>query len=402
MPRILIVTDGPPAADIATTNLMTRDGHEWEVADAFKANSVMHSWRPHVVVADITAPDTDVAAFIAKIRDDESAEGQAPLIVLAPELSLSQRVAVLRAGAKECIVKPVSPPELMRHIAKLLKQVNVEEIKEKPALGRIVAVYGAKGGAGATTVAVNTAFALQRLTGERICLFDANFQFGDHRIFLDLVMSQASIEDIIAAGVSGESVLANLIHHTGNVDLLLAPRTPEYADLVTPEAASAILEQLRSRFDYVVVDVERHLGERALQLLDLADVVCLVTTSDLPALKNMRLILDMLRELGFDAERLRLLLNHSGAATGINSGEVETSLGRKIDYRISNDDQGEREAINAGRPTMLSRPDSHLGLEFTHLAKSLRDLAPIVRTSTFKQTAEPRSKEVEPFVWPQD
>ena len=117
----------------------------------------------------------------------------------------------------------------------------------RPPLGRILAFYGAKGGVGTTTIAINSAIALHRELGRRVALVDGNLQFGDHRVFLDLGLDRKSIVDVVSAPTIDIDLMKNvLVRHDSGIDLLLAPPSPETAELVTQDDLPQILDQLRS------------------------------------------------------------------------------------------------------------------------------------------------------------
>lgn len=386
MSRILITGNNEAIDREDVTSVLIAEKHEWRVIDVPTAPNLLRSWRPDAVIVDVPGAEIfDGAGIVAALRAGEAPGSRAIVIVLSFDETPEARVAALQAGADVYLKKPINPFEFRARLIGLLGQrpAPAKAVAERAGDGKIVTFYGAKGGAGATTVAINTAIALRRKTNGRICLIDGNFQFGDHRVFLDFGNDRPGIDNIVAEGIEPENILQNLVHHETEIDLLLAPKSPELADLIGPDAVTAILEQLRRRFDYVVIDIERHVDERALRILDLSDMVCLVMTADLPCLKNMRLALEMLRGLDFAEDRIRLLLNREGAFTGINAREVETALGRRIDYAIANDFRSEIAAVNSGKPTMVARPDSPLGLGFTRLAEAIIDPKPAERVGAF-------------------
>ena len=119
--------------------------------------------------------------------------------------------------------------------------------------GRVVAFYGAKGGVGTTTLAINTAIAAQRDLKRSVCLVDANLQFGDHRVFLDLGPDSRSIVDAVSAGIVDLDMLRQaVVRHETGVELLLAPASPEQAELVSQQQHHLlkVVEMLRSVYDW--------------------------------------------------------------------------------------------------------------------------------------------------------
>src|SRR5439155_3452102 len=159
-----------------------------------------------------------------------------------------------------------------------------------------------------------------------------------------------------------------LVRHDSGVDLLLAPPSPETAELVTHDDLPQILEHLRTLYDYVVVDIDKRLDEVNLRVLDAADTIFVVMTADLSCLKNVRLVLETIGHLGYEQEKLHLVLNRSNAFTGINVKNAESALKRTIEHQVVNEYRGAISALNSGAPFMFTKADSLLGrslLDFT-------------------------------------
>jgi pilus assembly protein CpaE len=295
---------------------------------------------------------------------------------------VEQRVKGLRAGADDDIVKPFHPLELIARI-KALRARSGEGGQDKPGaeratLGQLYCFYGAKGGVGTTTIAINTAIALASRLKRRVALADANLQFGDMRVFLDLGLETPSIVNAITEPDLDAELLKRLVtHHHAGVDLLLAPPNPESADIVVerqrtdPGSLSRILSLLRRAYDYTIVDMAKSIDDFNLQLFDEADVIFVVMTADLSCLKNVRLVLETMDSLGYERSKIQLVLNRSNAYTGINIDNAESALGRRIDHQVINEYRGAISALNTGEPFMSSRPDGPLGQSVSKFARDV-------------------------------
>ena len=224
----------------------------------------------------------------------------------------------------------------------------------------------------ATTISINTAIALHTELDRKVALVDAVLQFGDHRVFLDLGNDRKSVTDLMNAPVIDAELLKSvMVKHDSGVDLLLAPTSPEEADLVNPENLAGVLAMLRTMYDYVIVDVDKRLGDLVLSILDHADEVHIVMTADLSCLKNVRLVLEALRKVGFDPKRLKLALNRSNAFTVISVGAAESALKREFETKITNEYRVAISAQNTGSPFSYSKPDSPLSREIIELAHAI-------------------------------
>ena len=336
------------------------------------------------VLSYLTAlPSRDLVRAAPQQLRAAAAEGRrVPIIMLTAEADVEQRVRGLRAGADDDIVKPFHPLELIARIKALLARsggtAKPKAGTEAPTLARLCSFYGAKGGVGTTTLAINTAIALASRQRRRTALLDANLQFGDERVFLDLGLDSSSIVNAISEpDLDAELLKKLMVTHRSGIDLLLAPPNPEQADIVVerqrtePGTLTNILHLLRRAYDYTIVDTGRTIDDFTLQLFDESDVIFVVMTADLSCLKNVRLVLETMDSLGFERSKVQLVLNRSNAYTGINVDNAESALGRKIDYQIMNEYRGAISALNSGEPFMSSRPDGPLGQNVSKFAQEL-------------------------------
>lgn len=381
--KVLVVDDDLNIQRVLVFTLK-QEGYEVHVASDGQAGVEMAAGvEPDLILMDVAMPKLDGYAATQQIREAEADGRRVPIIMLTAEADVEQRVRGLRAGADDDIVKPFHPLELIARIKALLSRSGGGGQAPRPgtdraALGRLCCFYGAKGGVGTTTIAINTAIALAGALKRRTALVDANLQFGDMRVFLDLGLDQSSIVNAISEPDLDADLLKKLMvpHHSG-IELLLAPPNPESADLVverqrlTPGALTHILGLLRKAYDYTLVDMAKSIDDFNLQLFDEADVIFVVMTADLSCLKNVRLVLETMGSLGYERSKIQLVLNRSNAYTGINVDNAESALGRKIDYQVINEYRGAISALNSGEPFMSSRPDGPLGLSVAKFATEM-------------------------------
>ena len=373
MPAKILIVDDDPNVQRLLTYTVRQEGYEVitanDGAEAFRTWSAEH---PDLVLLDVMLPKLDGYQVATKIRAEEGGR-HVPIIMLTAEKEVEQKVRGLRAGADDYLVKPFHPQELLARIKSLLVRFAPKDVQVgRPPLGRVLAFYGAKGGVGTTTIAINAAIALHRELGRRVALVDGNLQFGDHRVFLDLGLDRKSIVDVVSAPSIDVDLLKHvLVRHDSGVDLLLAPPSPETAELVTQDDLPQILEQLRTLYDYVLIDIDKRLDEVNLRVLDTADMIFVVMTADLSCLKNVRLVLETISHLGYEQEKVRLVLNRSNAFTGINVKNAEGALKRTIEHQIVNEYRGAISALNSGAPFMFTKADSLLGRSLLDFTRSI-------------------------------
>jgi pilus assembly protein CpaE len=370
MAKILVVDDDPNVQRLLQYTLK-QEGFDVVVAsDGAEGFRLWDDESPTVILLDVLLPKLDGYQVATKIRQAEGTERHVPIIMLTAERENEQRVRALRAGADDYLIKPFHPAELMARMRSLMARFAPRDgLVGRPPMGRIHAFYGAKGGVGTTTIAINSAIALHRELGRKVCLVDGNLQFGDHRVFLDLGLDRKSIVDVVSApSIDIDLISSVVVRHDSGIDLLLAPPSPETAELVTPDHMPIILDQLRQAYDYVIVDIDKRLDDINLGILESAETVFVVMTADLSCLKNVRLVLETIGHLGYADAKVELVLNRSNAFTGINVKNAEGALKRTIDHQVVNEYRGAISALNSGAPFMFTKADSILGrslLEFS-------------------------------------
>ena len=357
--RILIIEDDPNVQRLLTHTLR-QEGHD--VLMANNGPDGLRRWaseRPDLVLLDASLRGMDGITATTQIRTTEAGATHVPIVVLGSSTTVEDRVAALRAGADDYLAKPFHPAELVARTRSLLVRFAPRDrLAGQPAMGRLLAFYGAKGGVGTTTLAINASIALRREVKRKVALIDGNLQFGDHRVFLDLGVDRKSIVDVAQEPTVDAELLRNvMVNHPSGIDLLLAPATPEAAEFVTsdPRRMNDIIVAMRQLYDYTVVDVDRRLDDTSLDIVAAADDVFVVMTADLSCLKNVRLVLQTMAQLGVPEGKVQLVLNRSTAFTGISVKAAEGALKRQIDYQVPNDYRAAISALNSGSPFIQGR-----------------------------------------------
>src|SRR6187455_1827210 len=222
--KILVVDDDPNVQRLLQYTLK-QEGYDVVIAgDGAEGFRLWTQESADLVLLDVMLPKLDGYQVAQKIREQEAGGSHVPIIMLTAEREIEQKVRGLRAGADDYLIKPFHPAELLARIKSLLVRFGPRDIVVgRPPLGRILAFYGAKGGVGTTTIAINSAIALHRELGRRVALVDGNLQFGDHRVFLDLGLDRKSVVDVVSASSIDLDIIKNVIvRHDSGVDLLLA------------------------------------------------------------------------------------------------------------------------------------------------------------------------------------
>ncbi len=413
--RVLIVDDIPETRDHLSKLL----GFESDIevvgaaASGREALELAGQLTPDIVLMDINMPDMDGIAATERL----AAEVPTAAVVM---MSVQGEADYLRrsmlAGAREFLVKPFSSDELTTSIRQVYtrEREKASRIVVQPAPasseasravtphregdedgeggepGRVIAVFGPKGGVGRTTLATNLAVAAATELGQRTCLVDASFQFGDIGVLLNLNPKNKSIADLIPeldAGGEVESLDTFLINHSAGIHVLLAPPSPEMAELITPAGTKRMLEALRLTHDLVIVDCMSSFNDTTLAILDMADTVLTMLSLEITSIKNIRLFLEVAEQLGYGSDKIRLVLNRADSSLGIRVADVEHSIGRRVDHTIVSDGRSVVYALNRGVPFFLSNREAQVSQDVLRLAQAVVGTA--ARPTT---TGEPAAK----------
>jgi pilus assembly protein CpaE len=406
--RVLIVDDIPETRD----HLGKLLGFERDIAvvgaaaSGAEALEIAPNLLPDVVLMDINMPEMDgiTATELMSTRVPTAA-----IVMMSVQGEADYLRRSMLAGAREFLVKPFSSDELTASIrqvhtrerdkqgriaAPVVAAANAASASASAATreqGRVVAVFSPKGGVGRTTIAVNTAVAAASDVNQSVCLLDGSLQFGDVGVLLNLNPKSKSIADLVPELESGgepESLDTFVITHASGVKVLLAPPSPEMAELVTPAAVKHVLDVLKARHDLVVVDCASSFSDSTLAILDSADLILTVLTLEITSIKNMRLFLEVADQLGYPDNKVQLVLNRADSALGIRVTDVEHSIGRKVDHTIVSDGRSVVYALNRGVPFFLSNREAQVSQDILRLARSLSGTAEPTRDEARK--AAPR------------
>lgn len=256
--------------------------------------------------------------------------------------------------------------------------------------GRVITVFSAKGGCGKTTLATNLAAALADRGRREVCLIDLDLAFGDVAIALQLFPAHTIADAVpISDDLDFTAVQALLTPHSPGLTTLVAPVEPGSAESIPAALVSHIIELLREHFDYVVVDTPPAFDDQVLAAFDLSDVVALIATLDIPALKNLKLTLETMDLLNYPRDRWRVVLNRADSKVGLAIGEVEKTLRAAISVQIPSS-RDVPAAINRGVPIVLDDPRHPVSLAIKTFAE--RYVADLVRPGL----PEPVHREIRP------
>jgi pilus assembly protein CpaE len=313
-----------------------------------------------VLLLDINMPGMD---GIATAEQLSLRVPTASIIMMSVQGEPDYLRRAMLAGAREFLVKPFSSDELVASIRQVHQRerqkadrvastrpqapTNGHAEPPRPVNGQVVTFFSPKGGVGRTTLAVNFAVAAATELGKRVALAR------------EMVSGDLGTLD------------STLVDHSTGVRVLMAPPSPEMAELVTPDHVSRIIGALRATHDLVVVDCSPLLQDVTLAFLDQSDVVLTVLTLEITNIKNIRQFLALAEQLGYPEGKVQLLLNRADSGYGIRLQDVESSIGRKISHSVVSDGRTVVYALNRGVPFIVAARQTRVSEDVARLARTI-------------------------------
>lgn len=315
---------------------------------------------------------TDALSLAEKCRNDFPFT---KVMLSRQRLDVEVLARAIRAGVAEVVSSddPTAFAEGVKRVRDLI-QVGVRNSTSggrESRKARVILVFSAKGGCGKTTISINLATTLSQKW--KVCLMDLDLQFGDIAVSMQKE-PEKTISSAIAMGSDIDRLGARsmLTTYSDKLDLLLAPNNPTDVEFINGRIVGSVVEELQSDYDFIVIDTPPAFTDFVLKATEMMDVCFLITTLDMPALKNMRVVLDTMKALKLDMSLVKIVINRADSKTGISAKEAENLIERNVEFQIPNE-INVSVATNRGMPTCLSVPKSEFSKEFNRMASSLEE-----------------------------
>ena len=319
-----------------------------------------------VVIMDISEINDEIKEIADSIKLYTSR-----LIITSTDYSTDTIIRALRCGAKDFLPKPVIKEDLIRTITRLANLPADSNTSQS----QIITVFSNKGGIGKTTVAVNLAEELAKVTKDKVALVDLNLQLGDISTFLNL-NPMFDVNYVIKKIMNeGGNNLVQMFEKYKDTSLyvLADPSYIEQSSSITQQQISMLFSALRKNFPYIVVDMASNIDSNTLTILDNADLVLFTTIVNIPAIRNAQRCLNLFRSRKYDKEKVKLIINRYMENDEIKAEDIENTLGQKIYWKIPNNYFTIMEAINKGVCIAEINPNSNIGNNFRDFALKLSD-----------------------------
>ena len=338
-----------------------------EVFDNYKQGyEAIKNSQNSIVIMDISEEFAELNEIADNIKLCTS-----KIIITSLDYSTNTIIKALRLGAKEFLPKPILKDDLIR----VLTMLNSVSTESDSSQSKIISVYSNKGGIGKTTIAVNLAAELARVTKDKVALIDLNLQLGDISTFLNLnppfdvnyVMRKLvdKSEDILIKGFEK--------YKDTSLYILADPSYIEQSESITPAMVTTLFAALKKVFSYIVIDMSSSIDPISLKILDSSDWILFTTIVNIPAIRNAQRCLNLFRSRKYPKDKVKIIINRYMDNDEINLEDIENTLGETIYWKIPNNYFTIMEAINKGETITEINAKSNIGNSFRDFATRVSD-----------------------------
>jgi len=372
----LIIDRDPESLEIVAGYLKEMDIDQiLKASDLKSGDSMLSRYRPTValfVIVEMKLSDKgNILAFVESVKKKYP---NTAVFITCDQKDSDLILDAMRAGADDYLLKPINKMELARAIEKVTMQVMVRRSAPQTASaeGKVIAVLGSKDGYGKTTVAVNLAALMSRDKKRPVMLVDLDLQGGDVSTFLN-IKPNYTIADVArnVNRIDANYVKGAMNRHESGIYVLAEPKNVADAEEITAPKVKAVLNLLKGMGGYVIVDGGYSFDERLLTVMDIADMIILVGVLTLPAIRNIQKSLQVFRDLGYGKDKVRLIINRSGANEDIKADYASDTLQYPISWTIPNEYQNVVTSINRGIPLMTLAPASNITKSIENIVKGI-------------------------------
>jgi pilus assembly protein CpaE len=328
--------------------------------------------------AIVIGPTVDLEAAAALADTLRVTRPAVSVILIRRRVDTSVLAEALRSGMREVVDERdlTGLGSAVRRAFEVWQALSGVSGTAESSRGQLVTVFSPKGGVGKTTLAVNLAVALSDGGARKVCLVDLDLAFGDVAITLQLFPVRTIADAVhLESGLDFPVLEPLLTEYRDQMYALVAPVQPDAKDTISPALVGRILDLLKSHFDNVVVDSAPAFDEYVLQAVDETDEMVLVTTLDVPTLKNVKIAVETLDLLNFPKAKRHLVLNRADDKVGLTQDKVESTLGMSVSAAIPTSNHVAH-ATNSGEPIVLAQPKHQVSQAIKKLAVAIAAAAP--------------------------
>ncbi len=361
------IRDGIKAALEPFTNLSV----EGEALTLETGSRLINQLQPSLVLLDLGDDQANCFSFIQRLGETHP---KIAIIVVSEKDTGELIIRALRSGASDFLTLPLAHEDLERALEKV-SRIAEATLESHARSGKIISVFNSKGGSGSTTIATNMAAEIVQEGGKKACVVDLDLQMGDVSIFLDL-KPNFTLVDVTKniQRLDTKFLEDSLARHSSGIAVLAHPEDVMDTQAITPNQIRRVLRILRGMFDFVIIDTCHTFDEGTIEAFEDSDIILLVATSDLPAIRNARRCLNMFRRLGYGKEKVKLVFNREAKSNEITLKQAEKVLNYPVFWKLPNDYPTTIASVNEGEPINKVAPRSELHKSLLGLSAAVTGL----------------------------
>lgn len=390
---MLVVDDNAASRIFLASHFRRREFRVLEAPTGKEGLIVAWRDRPELILFDPTLHDITDQEFIAKLRNDPRTS-QTPLIALSTDPSPVRRETCLNAGVNEYLVKSSGAlpalEEILNRIfapappaALPLQPIKVEEVKEERKNGLLIVFLSAKGGTGTSSLCANLAMNIQQGQPDtRVVVADLVLPIGSigQIVGAEEKINLVTVSDMPAGQTTIDYFYKNLPKpETWQFQLLAGSPDPQQANSIKGERIGQIVETLLSGYDFVILDIGRALSRISLPLIQKADLILLVVSTDQSTVQLTKTVWDYLRAQGIDSRKICAVLNRAVGLEGVTKTQAEEIIGLPIKTTMPYLGGNFALANNLNQPITIKYPTDTASIIFKETATDMVKLAQRLR-----------------------
>lgn len=373
----LALVDPNDATRSSLKSLMLGIDTVWLEAESSRYDffiDVVTQTRPDIALVALDSDPARGLALVAKISQELP---ECHVLVISSSTEGSLILQAMRNGAKEFLSLPLKLEDVMSALDRIRQTQSTRAGEGQVRSCQVIAVAGASGGVGCTSLAVNLGCLLARSEQNSVVVIDLDFALGDSDVWLDIIPDY-TIQDVAEniTRLDYSLLKRSLTRHDCGVFLLPRPVHLDDNIKITAEQLRRVVALLKSTFTHLVIDTSKSYGALDMAALEVANTVLLVTQLDLPCLRNVVRLMQYFEHADGLTEKIQIVVNRVGLEdTQISLNKALETIGREISWQIPNDFATMVEARNNGVPLVMQAPKAKLTRALEQLAQQLSPTA---------------------------
>ncbi|HLC18313.1 MAG TPA: AAA family ATPase [Thermodesulfobacteriota bacterium] len=338
------------------------------VASNFESGiEMVHKKRPNVVIMELTDGIDDA---VGKVHSILERFPRTSIFVTSSDRSADTILKVMKAGATEYILRPITEEDLSSALQKM-GRLWITKPAPEAEVGKVYTLFSPKGGVGVTTLAVNLATNVHKVTGKPTVIVDLDLDAGDVTTFLN-IKSTYTISDVTTnMSRLDESFMKGVItKHPSGVHVLAEPQNVDEGARIPGSDITKLIELLKTMFDYIIIDTGAVIDERTIEAIKMSDSIMVVLIMSLPGIRHLQRYLKYFDKLGL-RDRVKIIVNRYIKKGDIRIEDAEKVLGRSIAFSIPNEYDLAMRCLNKGIPISEENPRSGVNTAMEDISKEI-------------------------------